>query len=95
MRKPARAFITFYDEQTQTLKVCTVPKASIQSSIDRALVLDVAPERPDEKVTDEHARQLGGLAIHMLAAAIPELQARIQITTKEPIDWSPIPEPGS
>jgi hypothetical protein len=95
MQKREKAFITFYDAQTNTLKVCSVAKESIQSSIDRALVLTVAPEQSDENVTDEHARQLGGLAIHILAAGIPELQARIRITTKEPVDWSPIPKPGN
>jgi len=94
MGRRENAFITFYDEQTSTLKVCAVAKASIQSSIDRALVLTVAPEQPDENVTDEHARQLGGLAIHILAAGVPESQARIRITTLEPVDWPPIPKPG-
>jgi hypothetical protein len=93
MSKQEKAFVTFYDQQTNTLKVCSVAKASIQASIDRALVLSVAPEQPDENVTDEHARQLGGLAIHILAAGIPELQARIRITTQEPVDWTPIPKP--
>ena len=90
-----KALVTFYDEQTHSLKVCAVSKASIQSSIDQALILDMPPEQPDEAITDEHARQLGGMAVLLLATGIPELRARIRITTEEPMDWSPIPKPGS
>jgi len=93
-----KACITFYDEEVQMVRTCTVPRAYVQTAIDRALVMNVPPdaqEHSEEPVTDEDARKLGGMAYLILASNHPELRARLKITTAEPIDWTPIPKPGS
>ncbi|NIF53637.1 hypothetical protein F3J19_16290 [Burkholderia sp. Ax-1724] len=87
-----RAVITFYDDATQTVKTCVVLRDRVQSAIDRAVAHTVEPEDSGAPVTDEHARLLGGTSFLILAAGYPELRPRLQITTKEPMDWTP-PKP--
>jgi len=97
MSKREFAFISFYDEATQQVKFCVVPRAQIQASIDRALVLSAppdAPERPTDPITDEDARKLGGIAYMCHAREHVELRERLQITTEEPMNWSPTPPPS-
>jgi hypothetical protein len=92
MSKNEVAFISFYDEDAQQLKFCIVPRAHVQTSIDRALVMSVppnAPEHSNEPITDEDARKLGGMAYLCHAKEHAELRERLQITTEEPMNWSP------
>ncbi|KOE22386.1 hypothetical protein, partial [Burkholderia multivorans] len=63
-----------------------------QGAIDRAVSHEIEPQEPDAPIGDEHARVLGGMIFLILAAGYPELRSRLQITTKEPMDWTP-PKP--
>jgi hypothetical protein len=86
------AFISYYDEHTQQVKFCVVPRARVQSAIDRALAIPVPPdasENADGQLTDEDARKLGGIAILCHTKAHPELLPRLQITTEAPMNWTP------
>jgi hypothetical protein len=87
MSARGRAIITFYDDQTQTVKTCAILKDRVQDAIDRAVPHNAGPDQPDEPITDEHARLLGGVAFLLLAAGAPELRSRLQITTKAPMVW--------
>jgi len=89
MGSQGRAIVTFYDDQTQTVKTCAILKDRIQGAIDRAVLHDSGPDQPDEAITDEHARLLGGMAFLLLATGAQELRSRLQITTKEPMIWAP------
>ncbi|MGN6082033.1 hypothetical protein [Trinickia sp.] len=89
-----RAVVTYYDSETQTVKTCVVLKDRVQGAIDRAVQHSVAPEAADAPITDEDARLLGGTTFLILAAGYPEMRARLQITTKEPMTWEP-PAPPS
>lgn len=95
MPNRAPAFITFYDDATQIVKACVVPKDEVQGAIERAMKHGVGPESPDYPITDEHARLLGGMAYLMHAAGYPELRPRLQITTKQPVNWAPVRHPDS
>jgi len=88
MSSQDRAIVTFYDDQTQTVKTCVVLKDRVQDAIHRAVLHNAGPDQPNEPITDEHARLLGGIAFLLLATGAPELRSRLQITTKEPMVWS-------
>ncbi|WP_105132613.1 hypothetical protein [Burkholderia sp. BE12] len=90
-----RAVVTYYDEDTQTFKTCVVLRDRIQGAVDRALQHEIEPEDPEAPITDEHARLLGGMTFLILASGYPELRPRLQITTKEPMDWTPVDPPES
>ncbi|MFD1558057.1 hypothetical protein ACFSHT_20910 [Paraburkholderia silviterrae] len=95
MSQRQTAFVSFYDEHSGQVKFCVVPRQFVQSAIDRVMTISVppdAPEHSDIPFTDEDARKLGGMAILAIAGANPELQARLQITTEVPMEWTP-PEP--
>nr|WP_158902596.1 hypothetical protein [Burkholderia sp. L27(2015)] len=97
MSKREFAFISFYDEVTQQVKFCVVPRAHVQASIDRAVILNAAPDAPEhssDPITDEDARKLGGIAYMCHAREHLELRERLQITTEEPTNWSPTPPPS-
>ena len=90
------ASILYYDEDTQQLKICTVPRSRVQAIIDNASPMTIPPDAPEHStsaITDEDARQLGSMAILIQAMAHLELRQRLQITTAEPMDWSPIKPP--
>ncbi|WP_085481213.1 hypothetical protein [Paraburkholderia susongensis] len=90
MTQKQKASIVFYDAQTQQIKICTVLRSQVQSAIDRAAAMTVPPEAEEnstEPVTDEHARQLGGMAILIQAMSNPDLRERLQITTAHPMRW--------
>lgn len=96
MEKPPRATIVFYDEEMEQVRICTVFRKEVQAVIDREIArsggMTIPPdaEANDARpLTDEDARQLGGLAILMQAGVHPELRPRLQITTKVPVDWTP------
>lgn len=89
------AAITFYDEATQTVKVCTVSRDEVQVAIERAMKHDLGLESPDAPITNEHARLLGGMAFLILASGYPELRPRLQITTKRPVNWTPALHPDA
>ncbi|MDR5737836.1 MULTISPECIES: hypothetical protein [unclassified Caballeronia] len=97
MSKRLRATIVFYDEDTQQLQLCNVRRDDVQSAIERAgFVFDVPTDAPDNRsapVTDEHARQIGGMALLVQAHVHPELRTRLHLTLNEPIDWEQRPEP--
>lgn len=89
-----RAVVTYYDDETQTVKTCVVLRDRVQGAIDRALAHAVEPKKPEEPITDEHARLLGGMTFLILAGGYPELRPRCKITTTEPMDWTPVNPPG-
>ena len=96
MIQPEKATIVFYDADTQQLKMCTVSRSSVQSAIDRAMTLTIPPDAPEnsrERVTDEDARKLGGMAILIQAMTHPELRDRLRITTETPMNWTPPDRP--
>jgi hypothetical protein len=87
------AFISYYDEETQQIKFCVVPRARVQAAIDRALTLAVPPDSPenfDAPITNEDAHKLGCMALLCHTKAHPELQSRLQITAGAPMEWAPI-----
>lgn len=100
MTKAPRATIIFYDEDTQQIMLCNVPRKDVQSTINDAIArtggMKVPPDEPDHStrpLTDEDARKLGGLAILVQAGVHAELRARLQITTAQPVQWN-VPPPG-
>ena len=94
MSQKNRAVVTYYDDETQTVKTCVVLRHRVQGAIDAALSHTVDPEASDAPITDEHARLLGGMTFLLLAGGYPELRLRLQITTAEPMDWTPPKPPG-
>jgi hypothetical protein len=86
-----RATIVFYDEATQQLQLCTVPRDRVQAAIARAgFVFSVPTDAPDhatQPVTDEHAPQIGYMSILNQAKSHSELRPRLQLTLHEPIEW--------
>ncbi|RDU95175.1 hypothetical protein [Trinickia dinghuensis] len=101
MKKPPRATIVFYDEETEQVKMCTVFRKDVQAVIDREMArsggMTIPPDaEPNEArpITDEDARKLGGIAILMQAGVHPELRGRLQFTTAEPVNWTPNRPPG-
>ncbi|AIP70963.1 hypothetical protein [Burkholderia pseudomallei] len=101
MEKPSRATIVFYDEDSEQIRMCTVLRKEVQAVIDREMArsggMTIPPDaEPNDArpITDEDARKLGGIAILMQAGAHPKLRERLQITTAEPVTWTPIRPPG-
>lgn len=99
MDKNEVAFVTFYDEGTQQVKFCVVPRSQVRVAIDASLVLTVPPHVPDDDaaviITDEDARRLGGMALLCHTKHHPELRDRLQITTDTPLSWSSVTRPSS
>jgi len=96
MSQRQNAVISFFDERTGQVKFCVVPRQFVQATIDRVMAISVPPdaaENSDAPFTDEDARKLGGMAVLSLAAANPELRARLQITTEAPMNWTPPKRP--
>ncbi|CAN7404364.1 hypothetical protein LJR230_002444 [Trinickia sp. LjRoot230] len=101
MEKPPRATIVFYDEDLEQIRTCTVFRKDVQAVLDREIARSGGMTIPPgaqvhdaSALTDEDARQLGGLAILTQAGAHPELRARLQITTAAPVSWEPVRPPG-
>jgi hypothetical protein len=101
MSKLPRATIVFYDEGTQQLRMCTVFRREVQTVIDRELdrsggmtIPPDAPEHSSQPICDEDARKLGAMAILMQAVVHDDLRKRLQITTADPIDWTPAKPPA-
>jgi hypothetical protein len=92
------ATIAFYDEDSGQIQMCTVPRASVQAAIDRAgFIFNVPTDAPDHSqapITDEHARQIGCMAILNQAKAHPELRPRLKLTLLHPVRWE-MPHPDS
>ncbi|SIT45991.1 conserved hypothetical protein [Paraburkholderia piptadeniae] len=92
MTKPPRASIVFYDEETQQLKMCTVLRSRVQSTIDQAMAVTIPPDAAEhsrEPITDEDARKLGGMLMLMQGFSNPDLRERLQFKTDTPVDWNP------
>jgi hypothetical protein len=99
-KKPPRAVIVIYDEDTQQMKLLSVARRSIAATIDKELARSGGMNIPlgaedggEEGLTDEDARRVGCLAMLMHAAVHPEIRNRLKITTAEPVDWGPIERP--
>ncbi|QGZ60121.1 hypothetical protein [Paraburkholderia acidiphila] len=61
-----------YDEEAQTLKVCTLLRDSLARRLDAALVVPWPLEEVNFKLDDEAARTLGGAMFAMLGEpAVP------------------------
>jgi len=78
-QQPKGVLITF-DESNQSFNICTVPRASVDDLMSRALVVPWALADSDFKLDDEVARGIGGLVFRLLATAQPELTALIVVT---------------
>jgi len=91
MTEQPRASILFYDEDTGQLKLCNVLRAQVQVAISGATTIPVPPHLPEHStgpITDEDARQLGGMMILLQGYAHPELRERFHIATERPISWA-------
>jgi hypothetical protein len=77
--QPKGVLITF-DEQNQSFNICTVPRASVDDLMSRALVVPWALADSNFKLDDEVARSIGGLVFRLLATAQPELTPLITVT---------------
>lgn len=91
------AFISYYDQETQQIKFCVVPRARVQVAIDRALTLAVPPDSPensDAPITNEDAHKLGCMALLCHTKAHPELELRLQTIAGGPVEWAPIKPPA-
>jgi hypothetical protein len=96
MTKQPCASILFYDEETGQLRLCNVLRAQVQTAMNSATTMAVPPHLPEhstEPITDEDARQLGGMMILLQGYAHPELRERFHITTERPTSWT-IEPPG-
>lgn len=90
--KPQRASIVFYDKDTGQLKLCNVLRSKVQTVLNSAMSMPVPPEsseHSDQPITDEDARQLGGMLILLQGFVNPELRDRLQISTAAPVNWTP------
>ena len=76
------AVVFIYDDDTDTIKMCNVSRRSIQSILDRAMMLDI-PEDPAATLSDKSAEKLGALALRCLGAAHPSLDTRLRLTANE------------
>jgi hypothetical protein len=91
MSESQRADVVFYDEETQQIKVCAVSRVLVQSVIDRAMAFTIPHDAEDYSeclLTDEDARELGGMLMLMQGFVNPELRERLCITTKASIEWN-------
>ncbi|MBC8728088.1 hypothetical protein [Paraburkholderia sp. UCT2] len=73
------AVVFIYDDDTNTLKMSNVSRRAIQSTLDRAMFLDI-PEAPETPLDDESARKLGAMALRCLGEAHPDLAARLNLS---------------
>lgn len=76
------AVVFIYDDETNTLKMSNVSRRAIQSTLDRAMFLDI-PETPETPLDDESARKLGALALRCLGEAHPDLAARLNLSASK------------
>ena len=67
-QQPKGVLITF-DEQNQSFNICTVPRASVDDLMSRALVVPWALADSNFRLDDEVARSIGGLVFRLLATA--------------------------
>jgi|GEM_PF-5383212 len=74
--------VFIYDDDTDTLRMSNVSRRAIQSTLDRAMFLDI-PEAPEIPLDDESARKLGALALRCLAEAHPDLAARLNLSASK------------
>ncbi|WP_244196206.1 hypothetical protein [Paraburkholderia susongensis] len=64
--------------------------------LDHAMSMPVPPEaqeHSDQPITNEDARQLDGMMMLLQGYANPELRERLQITTAEQMNWTPMKPP--
>ncbi|MFC0402856.1 hypothetical protein [Paraburkholderia rhizosphaerae] len=98
MKDTEIAFISFYDEDTQQVKFCVVPRSRVRLVIDSALALPIPPDAPGDaavQITDEDARKLGAMALLCHTKRHPELRDRLRITTEAPLEWAPLTPPST
>ncbi|QYD67489.1 hypothetical protein KZJ38_14140 [Paraburkholderia edwinii] len=91
------AFVSFYDEETQLVKCCLVPRHKVRAAIDHASPVSIPLSAPDDSrapITDEDARHLGGIALVCHTKLHPELLDRLQITFAAPVQWTPVARPS-
>ncbi|MGA7814744.1 hypothetical protein [Caballeronia sp.] len=77
-QQPKGVLITF-DELNQSFNICTVPRASVDDLMSRALVVPWALADSNFKLDDEVARSIGGLVFRLLATAQPGLTPLITV----------------
>ncbi|SAL28271.1 hypothetical protein AWB74_01261 [Caballeronia arvi] len=100
-KKPLRATIVFYDEDSQQVKLISVFRREVQAVIDKEVArsggMTIPPSAEDrgaEPLTDEDARKLGCITLLMQAGVHPELRERLRLTLAEPINWNKPPKPA-
>jgi hypothetical protein len=84
-----KAFITFYDDQSDTFKYSWLRRSTIQPFLDRAPVDALPSPAPGAPITNEDARLLGGMTFLNLIGGHESLRDRLKITTATPMDWTP------
>ena len=92
MKPQDRAVIVYYDAETGVLKGCATFLSKLEPVIQQRVSVDL-PFDSHDAITDEDARKIGGYVIMLIAGGEPELREKLQITTSEPMDWTPIKRP--
>ncbi|TKC86951.1 hypothetical protein FAZ69_20230 [Trinickia terrae] len=75
-----RCVVIAYDEEAQSLQICTMHRESLARRMDAAMVVPWPLADESFKLDDEFARKVGGLVFGLLAAHQPELKQYISVT---------------
>ncbi|CAN0627402.1 conserved protein of unknown function [Burkholderia multivorans] len=79
-KQPPRCVVIGYDEQAQSLQICTMSRESLARRMEAAMVVPWPLADEDFKLDDEFARRIGGLVFGLLATHQPELKPYIRVT---------------
>ncbi|CAJ4175536.1 hypothetical protein [Burkholderia pseudomallei] len=90
--RPPRCVVIAYDEDDQSLIICTLFRDSLASRIEKALTMPYPLKDVNFRLDDEAARQVGGVAFSLLAVHQPDLKQYIHVTSHPDAAGGP---PGS
>jgi len=79
-KRPARCVLISYDEDERAIQTCAIDRSLVEKLIQAALTVPWPLEKQDFILGDEFARQIGGVALLLLAQAQPELTPYINVT---------------
>jgi hypothetical protein len=79
-KRSPRCVLISYDEDEQAIQTCTIDRSLVDKLIQAALTVPWPLENQDFILGDEFARQIGGVALLLLAQTQPELAPYINVT---------------
>jgi len=78
-KRPPRCVLISYDEDEQAIQTCAIDRSLVDKLMQAALTVPWPLENQNFILDDEFARQIGGVALLLLAQTQPELAPYINV----------------